>query len=52
VYGKEGAMAWRRIGQGLNGGDHTVLGLALTSGPHPVLLAGTVLGVFRYVPRG
>lgn len=50
VYGKEGTAPWRRVGTGLDGGDHTVLGLAGASKPHPVLLAGTALGVFRYVP--
>jgi hypothetical protein len=50
VYAKQGVAPWRHLGRGLSGGAYTVLALALTAGPHPVLLAGTALGLFRYVP--
>ena len=48
VYARQGAGPWRRLGRGLSGGAYTVLALAMTSGAHPTLLAGTALGLFRY----
>lgn len=50
VYVKRGEVTWRRLGRGLRNPVYIVLSLALTSGPHPVLLAGTARGVFRYAP--
>jgi hypothetical protein len=52
VYARQGEERWRRLGRGLDGGAYTVLSLALTSGPHPDLVVGTVRGLFRYVPSG
>jgi hypothetical protein len=52
VYARHGAGPWRRLGRGLDGGAYTVLALAMTSGAHPTLLAGTALGLFRYAPPG
>lgn len=51
VYIKRGSGRWRRIGHDLNGGAYTVLGIARVSGPPPVLLAGTIRGVFRHTLR-
>jgi hypothetical protein len=52
VYARQGAGPWRLLGRGLSGGAYTVLALSMTSGSHPALLAGTALGLFRYVPPG
>jgi hypothetical protein len=52
VYARQGAGPWRRLGRGLSGGAYTVLALAMPSGSHPTLLAGTALGLFRYAPPG
>ena len=52
VYARQGTGPWRRLGRGLSGGAYTVLALAMTSGSHPTLLAGTALGLFRYAPPG
>ena len=48
VYQRGGAASWKRLGRELNGGDYTVLSLAVTEGPHPLLLAATGRGIFRY----
>lgn len=50
VYATQGTTPWRRIGEGLSGGQYTSLGIAMAPGPHPSLLVGTALGVYRYVP--
>jgi hypothetical protein len=52
VYARQRAGSWQRLGRGLRGGAYTVLALAMTSGSHPTLLAGTALGLFRYAPPG
>jgi hypothetical protein len=52
VYQRDGTADWRRLGRELNGGDFTVLALAITEGRHPLLLAGTGRGVFRYPVQG
>jgi hypothetical protein len=51
VYEKQGNNPWRLLGQGLYGLAATVTGLAEIPGPHPVLLAGTSGGVYRYAPH-
>jgi hypothetical protein len=50
IYAKQGGSTWRRLGQGMMGGRYTSLGLAMALRPHPTLLVGTALGVFRYLP--
>jgi len=50
VFEKQGAAAWHPLGRGLDGAAATVTSLIETTGPRPVLLAGTSAGVFRYVP--
>lgn len=50
VYVKQETRPWRRLSRGLNDVSHTILSLAMTSGPRPWLLAATARGVFRYVP--
>jgi hypothetical protein len=52
VYARQGTRSWQRLGRGLSGGGYTVLALAMTSGSHPTLLAGTAPGLFRYAPPG
>lgn len=39
---------WECVGHGVTGGQYSVLSLALSSGAHPALLAGTAVGVLRY----
>ena len=48
VYRWQQGTPWTRVGSGLLGGQYIVLSLALTSGAHPTLLAGTSVGVWRY----
>lgn len=50
VYEKVRSDPWRPLGTGLSGGAATVLGLVETPGAHPVLLAATGGGVYKYVP--
>lgn len=48
VYGKEGTSPWRRLGDGMEGGQYTALGMAMMPRPHPSLLVATARGVYRY----
>ncbi|HEX6507498.1 MAG TPA: hypothetical protein VF221_07690 [Chloroflexota bacterium] len=48
VYAKEGTSSWRRLGEGMEGGQYTALGMALVPRPHPSLLIATARGVYRY----
>ena len=48
IYRWQHGTSWERVGRGLLGGQYIVLSLALTSGAHPTLLAGTSVGVWRY----
>lgn len=48
VYAKEGTSPWRRLGDGMEGGEYTALGMALVPRPHLSLLVGTARGVYRY----
>jgi hypothetical protein len=50
VYARQGTSSWRPLGQGMQGGRYTALGIAMALRPHPSLLVGTALGVYRYVP--
>ncbi|MDB5076722.1 MAG: hypothetical protein JWO42_2901 [Chloroflexi bacterium] len=50
VYEKQGAGPWRPLGSGLRGPAATVMDLVETPGAHPVLLAATTQGVYRYIP--
>jgi hypothetical protein len=50
VYAKQGTSSWRRLGEGLIGGQYTALGITMALRPHPSLLVATALGVYRYVP--
>lgn len=47
VYMRAPDGSWQRLGHAMSGGQYTSLGLAVAAGPHPVLLAGTALGVYR-----
>jgi hypothetical protein len=52
VYEKQQSAPWRHLGQGLNSSATIVMSLAETPGPHPLLLAGTTHGVYRYKTGG
>lgn len=48
VYRWQAGNPWQQLGHDLTGGRYIVLSLALTGNPHPILVAGTGIGVFRY----
>jgi photosystem II stability/assembly factor-like uncharacterized protein len=48
IFARQDNSSWRRLGHELADGAHIVLSLLLTSGPRPVLLAGTANGLFAY----
>jgi photosystem II stability/assembly factor-like uncharacterized protein len=50
VYAKQATSSWQRLGEGMDGGQYTALGIAMAPRPHPSLLVGTARGVYRYVP--
>jgi hypothetical protein len=50
VYATQGTSSWQRLGEGMDGGQYTALGIAMALPPPPSLLVGTARGVYRYVP--